>query len=243
MKMLRHSWVAPVALGLALSAGWNAPRSAADEGGKSVTVDLKSPTQIPGRVLRPGSYVLETSGGQSGWNVIRVYSGDKSALVATLLAYPNPQIPSEGKKVLVYPRGGANGAVVMEGWFFDGDSQAEQWAYPKVEADRIGRANHLRIPTTGTADVYPSALPLAANSWSAPVDNAATSAANDDSAASMKKATTESAESRELPKTASYRPLAGLLGFLALCAAFFLHKFAGSANTVGDHRRRRTVSL
>jgi hypothetical protein len=236
MKMLRHSWVAPVALGLALSAGWNAPRSAADEGGKSVTVDLKSPTQIPGRVLHPGSYVLETSGGQSGWNVIRVYSGDKSSLVATLLAYPNPQIPSEGKKVLVYPRGGANGAVVMEGWFFDGDSQAEQWAYPKVEADRIGRANHLRIPTTGTADVYPSALPLAANSWSAPVDNAATSAANDDSAASMKKATTESAEARELPKTASYRPLAGLLGLLALCAAFLLHKFAGSANTVGDEQ-------
>lgn len=231
MKMLRHSWVAPVTLGLALSAGWSAPRSAADEGGKSVTIDLKSPTQIPGRVLHPGSYVLETSGGQSGWNVIRVYSGDKSSLVATLLAYPNPQIPSEGEKVLIYSRGGANGAVVMKGWFFDGDSQAEQWAYPKVEADRIGRANHLRIPTTGTADVYPSALPLAANSWSATVDNAATSAANDESAASMK---TESAESRDLPRTASYRPLAGLLGLLALCAAFLLHKFTGSRNAVGS---------
>ena len=232
MKMLRYSWVAPVALGLVLSAGWSAPRSAADESGaKSVTVDLKAPTQIPGRVLRPGSYVLETAGGQSGWNVIRVYSGDKSSLVATLLAYPNPQIPSEGKKVLIYPRGGANGAVVMEGWFFDGDSQAEQWAYPKTEADRIGRANHLRIPTTGTSDVYPSALPAAANSWSAPVDNAALSAATDDSASSMNKASTESAE---LPKTASYRPLAGLLGLLALCAAFLLHKFTGSANAVGD---------
>jgi hypothetical protein len=231
MKMHRHSWVAPVALGLALSAGWSAPRSVADESAKSVTVDLKAPTQIPGRVLRPGSYVLETAGGQSGWNVIRVYSGDKSSLVATLLAYPNPQIPSEGNKVLIYPRGGANGAVVMEGWFFDGDSQAEQWAYPKTEADRIGRANHLRIPTTGTSDVYPSALPLAANSWSAPVDNAAVSAANEDSASSMKKAGTESAE---LPKTASYRPLAGLLGLLALCAAFLLHKFTGSANPVGD---------
>lgn len=236
MKMLRHSWVAPVALGLALSAGWSAPRSAADENGKSVTLDLSAPTQIPGRVLHPGSYVLETAGGQSGWNVIRVYSGDKSSLVATLLAYPNPQIPSEGKKVLIYPRGGANGAVVMEGWFFDGDSQAEQWAYPKTEADRIGRANHLRVPTTGTADVYPSALPLAANSWSAPVDNAALSAANDDSAASMKRAATESAEAGELPKTASYRPLAGLLGLLALCAAFLLHRFAGSANTVGDEQ-------
>jgi hypothetical protein len=198
-----------------------------------VTVDLKAPTQIPGRVLRPGSYVLETAGGQSGWNVIRVYSGDKSSLVATLLAYPNPQIPSEGNKVLIYPRGGANGAVVMEGWFFDGDSQAEQWAYPRTEADRIGRANHLRIPTTGSSDVYPSALPLAVNSWSAPVDNAATSAANDDSASSMKKGT---AEDVALPKTASYRPLAGLLGLLALCAAFLLHKFTGSANAVGDQK-------
>jgi hypothetical protein len=235
MKMLRSSWVVPVALGLTLSAGWSAPRCVADEGGaKSVTVDLKAPTQIPGRVLHPGSYVLETAGGQSGWNVIRVYSGDKSSLVATLLAYPNPQIPSEGKKVLIYPRGGANGAVVMEGWFFDGDSQAEQWAYPKVEADRIGHANHLRIPTTGTSDVYPSALPLAANSWSAPVDNAAVSAANDDSASSMKKASIESAEAGDLPRTASYRPLAGLLGLLALCAAFLLHKFMGSANPVGD---------
>jgi len=112
----------------------------------------------------------------------------------------------------------------------------KQWAYPRTEADRIGRANHLRIPTTGTSDVYPSALPLAANSWSAPVDNAAVSAANDDSAASMKKATTESAEAEELPKTASYRPLAGLLGLLALCGAFLLHRFTGSANTVGDEQ-------
>jgi hypothetical protein len=198
-----------------------------------VTVDLKAPTQIPGRVLRPGSYVLETAGGQSGWNVIRVYSGDKSSLVATLLAYPNPQIPSEGNKVLIYAHGGANGAVVMEGWFFDGDSQAEQWAYPKTEADRIGRANHLRIPTTGSSDVYPSALPVAVNSWSAPVGNAAVSAANDDSSSSMKR---ETAEARELPKTASYRPLAGLLGLLALCAALLLHKFTGSVNAVGDEK-------
>jgi hypothetical protein len=177
--------------------------------------------------------VLETAGGQSGWNVIRVYSGDKSSLVATLLAYPNPQIPSEGNKVLIYAHGGANGAVVMEGWFFDGDSQAEQWAYPKTEADRIGRANHLRIPTTGSSDVYPSALPVAVNSWSAPVGNAAVSAANDDSSSSMKR---ETAEARELPKTASYRPLAGLLGLLALCAALLLHKFTGSVNAVGDEK-------
>ena len=41
--------------------------------------------------------------------------------------------------------------------------------YFDLQADRIGSANRVRIPSTGTNDAYPSSLPDAASSWSAPV--------------------------------------------------------------------------
>jgi len=227
MSTLRNRWIVPVVLGLALNIAADVTRSSADEGKKSVTLEFSTPTQIPGRVLRPGSYILETAGGDSGWNVVRVYTADRTSLVTTLLAYPNPQLPADGRKVLLYTRGISSGAQVMEGWYFDGDTLAEQWAYPKSEADRIGRANHTRIPTTGTSDVYPSTLPLAASSWSAPVTEDAASAPQSVENVSAK--TADPTPARRLPKTASYRPLAGLLGLLALAGGLLMRKFAPAA--------------
>jgi len=91
----------------------------------------------------------------------------------------------------------------MEGWFFDGDSAAQQWAYSDKMAVKIGEANHTRIPTTGTEDVYPSTLPEATTSWTPPV----TPATNE-----------------PLPQTASNLPLLALIGFAFLIAAFVLRR-------------------
>ena len=170
---------------------------------KKVTLEFKTATQIPGQVLQPGSYVFESAGTQAGWNVVKIYNQDGTSLVSTLLAYQNSQLKNNGEQILFYPRHAGIAHPVMEGWFFDGDTAAQQWAYSDRMAVKIGEANHTRIPTTGTEDVYPSNLPNAASSWTPPVTPAA---------------------DQPLPQTASNLPMLALVGVSFLLAAFLLRR-------------------
>jgi hypothetical protein len=200
---------------------------------KQATVTIQSPEQVPGSVLPAGTYVFKQSGSQSGWTIVQIYNNDDTAIVTTVLAYPNPKVASNGQNVVTYPANGAGSIPAIEGFVFTGDSTVEQFAYPRTAADQIGSANHTRIPTTGTDDAYPSALPDAASSWSAPVTNNASADATSDTTLTAQNtapttdntvpAATETTQ-RDLPQTASPLPLVMLIGLLAVCGIVILRK-------------------
>jgi hypothetical protein len=222
-----------------------------EDSAKKTTLTVGVLTQLPGTTLAAGNYVFRQSGEQSGWDIVQVYNSDQSSLVTTLLAYPNPNLVANGQAFLVYPQSTDNQTQIMEAFFFDGDPMAQQLAYPQKTADAIGAANHVRVPTTGSSDAYPSSLPLAASSWSAPVNpgEAASAAAQTQSspesatqpaqdpqpapdpqaaknanAPSAPSATT--AKSEPLPQTASPLPLIGLIGLLAVVGIVVLRRIA-----------------
>jgi hypothetical protein len=113
----------------------------------------------------------------------------------------------------------------MEGFVFTGESIVEQFAYPKTAADQIGAANHTRIPTTGTDDAYPSALPEAAGSWSAPATS------HSDSDAGMTAQNSATAQQEKLPQTATSLPLVALIGLFSIVGIVILRKVKrGSAS-------------
>lgn len=210
----------------------------ADAPAKSTAISIETPTQVPGSVLPAGTYMFKNSGSRSGWNVVQIYNHDGSALVTTVLAYPNPKVAANGQTVIIYPANGAGTIPTMEGVVLAGESTVEQLAYPRGTADQIGAANHLRIPTTGTDDVYPSALPEAANSWSAPVADNSVSDANantnsDSNAGSNRGANAQpimtaqnvpETQEHELPKTASPLPLIMLIGLIAIVGIVILRR-------------------
>ena len=248
--MRAYGRVSALLLGVLLAAGigMGATSGHIEDSAKRATVTVSVLTQLPGTTLAAGSYVFRQSGEQSGWNIVQVYNADQSSLVTTLLAYPNPKLASNGQPFLVYPQSTDSQTQVMEAIFFDGDAVAQQLAYPKKAADAIGAANHVRVPTTGTDDAYPSSLPLAASSWSAPVEQNAgaaaqapqqASAAADPPAASRAStantadapstttaANTSTAKSDPLPQTASPLPLIGLIGLLAVVGIVVLRRIA-----------------
>lgn len=222
-----------------------------EDSAKKTTLTIGVLTQLPGTTLAAGSYVFRESGEQSGWDIVQVYNSDQSSLVTTLLAYPNANLVSNGQTFLVYPQSTDNQTQIMEAFFFDGDPMAQQLAYPQKTADAIGAANHVRVPTTGTSDAYPSSLPLAASSWSAPVNpgegasapaqtqsssDAAAPTAQDPHPASDPQAATSAnaasapsastAKSDSLPQTASPLPLIGLIGLLAVVAIIVVRRIA-----------------
>ena len=251
--MRAYERVSALFLGLLCTAGlaMGATTGHLEDSAKKTTLTVTALTQLPGTTLAAGSYVFRQSGEQSGWDIVQVYNSDQSSLVTTLLAYPNPNLVSNGQAFLVYPQSTDNQTQIMEAFFFDGDAVGQQLAYPKKSADAIGAANHVRVPTTGTSDAYPSSLPLASASWSAPVNqgedaaatattatspdpapaqsspNAAPSATDPQtsstpSAASAPSVTT--ANSEPLPQTSSPLPLIGLIGLLAVVGIVVLRR-------------------
>jgi LPXTG-motif cell wall-anchored protein len=155
---------------------------------------------------------------QSGWAIVQIYSNDGASLVTTILAYPNPKVASNGQNVVVYPANGSGSIPAIEGFVFSGDSTVQQLAYPKAIADEIGIANHTRIPTTGTDDAYPRALPDAASSWSAPV------ASGSDSGSTMTAQNNATTRQENLPQTASPLPLLALVGLSSIAGIVILRK-------------------
>lgn len=205
-----------------VAASFTGPATRADDSVRQATVTIQSPEQVPGSVLPRGTYVFKQTGMQSGWFIVQIYSNDGSALVTTVLAYPNPKLASNGQNVVTYPANGSGSIPAMEGFVFTGDSTVEQLAYPKMVADQIGVANHTRIPTTGTDDAYPSALPDAATSWSAPVtDNSAADASMTQQANAQ---TSAPMQEQKLPATASRLPLIALTGLFSIVGIVILRK-------------------
>jgi len=220
MKLTKSGLLAGV---LCLAAAGLAGRvTRADDSAKQTTISIQAPTQVPGSVLPAGRYTFKNSSSQSGWSIVQIYNNDGSALVTTILAYPNPKVASNGQNVVIYPANGAGSIPAMEGVIFAGDSTVEQFAYPKSTADQIGAANQLRIPTTGTDDAYPSALPDAASSWSAPVMSNSASDPNAD--ATMTAQNGAEATAHDLPQTASPLPLILLVGLVALAGIAILRR-------------------
>lgn len=208
-----------IAMGVFCAAGMLGSALRADNNGaepeRKAVIAIQSPMEIPGSVLQPGSYVFKQSGAQNGWTIVQIYNESESTLVTTVIAYPNSKLTSNGDTVMTYSAPGSNGQV-LEAVTFPGDTAPDQFAYPAAEADRIGSANRVRIPSTGTNDAYPSSLPDAASSWSAPVTGAV-------SAAQPMTASNATADAT-LPQTASSVPLIGLVGISALAGLLALRK-------------------
>jgi hypothetical protein len=212
-----------ITMGMFLAAGLagsalRADNNAADPEKKAV-VAIQAPMEIPGSVLQPGSYVFKQSDAQNGWTIVQIYNESESTLVTTVIAYPNAKLSSSGETVMTYSAPGSNGQV-LEAVTFPGDTAPDQFAYPAAEADLIGSANRVRIPSTGTNDAYPSSLPDAATSWSAPV----TRGLNGTQAMSASNATA----GNTLPQTASPLPLIGLVGMSAFAGLLALRKLGAS---------------
>ena len=219
--------IGPLLLGVLclVGVGLTATTSHAEDSAKKATLTLNALTQLPGTTVAAGSYVFKQSGEQAGWNIVQVYNQDESSLVTTLLAYPNPNLSSSGQSILIYPQSTDGRTQVMEAFFFDNDPVAQQLAYPKKAADEIGAANHVRVPTTGTSDAYPSSLPSASSSWSAPLNQDAMQTAAQTSS-EPPPASSSAATSEPLPQTASPLPLIGLIGLLALVGIVVLRRIS-----------------
>jgi hypothetical protein len=189
---------------------------------------VSGPTNIPGVVLKPGTYSIHVVDHLSERYIVHV-DGPKAGVHLSFLAVENAGAPKPEKPGQVDWNNSAGGANYMRGWLFPGIPGVLEFVYPKAEAVAIAKSNVAKVPAIDP--VSEGRPPQIAGLSKADLEEITlwllteTKAGPNDTAADIKAerypqvATARKPSIAKLPQTASNLPLLFLLGMLFPLAA------------------------
>ena len=113
----------------------------ADDYDKKTIVTLDQPTEAPGIVLQPGTYVIKLLNSSSNRHIAEIMNERMDHLYAlsfTIAAERvGPLTDKQNKQVLTFYEGKNGQPQAMRKWFWPGDTNGQQFLYPKDQAARI----------------------------------------------------------------------------------------------------------
>jgi hypothetical protein len=216
------------------------PQAKADEWNQKTILTFSGPVEIPGRVLKAGTYVFKLMDSESDRNIVQVFNKDENHLYGTFLAIPDYRMKPTGKPVITFEERAAGSPEAVKAWFYPGENYGHDFVYPKAKALELAKANNTPVasmpdelaanitkPATTMKEPHVMAMKQAPLKAQKPnqeeVEIAEVFVAPPPAAAA-------SAQLPErLPKTASLLPLIGLIGLLSLGTAASLRLAAARA--------------
>jgi hypothetical protein len=228
------------------------PGARADDWNKKTVVTFSAPVEIPGvhlagwGVLPAGTYVFKILDSLSNRHIVQIFNQDETKIYATILAIPNYRLKATDKTVITFSERPAGQPEALRAWFYPGSTSGEEFVYPKAKAIELAKAANtpvlftpLEMPLEVTDTVKLADPPVLTGFRRAPVMGLRPSGeemklaevvtpppASETQAA---KAPAATAAEPPLPATGSTLPLTGLLGLMALCAAFAIGSLARRA--------------
>ena len=199
----------------------------ADEWNKQTTVTLNEPLITGNKVLQPGTYVWKLMDSATNRNIIRIYNEDQSKLETTVLAVPDYRLRPTGKTQFAYWETPAGVPKAVRTWFYPGDDYGQELPYPKKLVAQLAAARPTPVPTAYKEPAAPAPEPQPAASVqkpepapAAPTEMASAAPAPRPAPAAQpapepQTNTAPAPEPKSLPTTASYGPLAGLVGLFS----------------------------
>lgn len=230
MKLLK---AATTVFGIALISAAIAPSAKADDWNKKTTITFSGPVEIPGvhlkgwSVLPAGTYVFKILNSQSDRHIVQIFNKDETAVYATILAIPNYRLKATDKTVVTFRERPAGEPEALRAWFYPGRNWGEEFVYSKTRAVALAKATNTPVLFTEAALPVEVAEPI--KTADAPVVVEMTRAPimaiqpTGEEVALAEVVTAPPAVEElaaALPATASNLPLIGLLGLMALLAAF-----------------------
>jgi hypothetical protein len=193
---------------------------------KRTEVTFNQPVEIPGMVLIPGDYVVKIPDPVTHADMVGFYNSDETHLYMLIRTIPAYRLDTTDKTEFAYEERAGGAPMAIKTWFYGGDHWGREFVYEKANV----------IPTAETA---PTPAPLGAEPAPEPAAEAAPApeATVERVAETPEKTETiEIAElppspplelapatpAQELPTTASYMPLIGLLGVTGLAMGALL---------------------
>jgi hypothetical protein len=250
MSILRT--ITNTVLGLALTGAVLSPLAKADEWNKKTTMTFSQPVEIPGvhlkgwSILPAGTYVFKIFDSQTDRHIVQIFNQDETQIYATILAIPNYRLKATDKTVVTFRERPAGQPEALRAWFYPGENYGAEFVYPKTKAVELASTGNTvvlftpaELPAEVTDPVALTAEPTIAQLKEVPVKAVQPTGEEVEIAAVVAPAPAvvaaqpaavapETAPMQvaavEMPKTASFLPLIGLLGLMALGGALVLRK-------------------
>jgi hypothetical protein len=120
--------------------------SLADDYDKKTIVTISQPTEVPGIVLEPGTYVIKLLNSSSNRHIAEIMNERMDHLYALTFTVAAEKVTQSGKTVLTFYEGSNGRPPALRKWFWPGDLIGQEFVYPKNQAERISAASKERVP-------------------------------------------------------------------------------------------------
>jgi hypothetical protein len=205
--------------GVALIGGSFASRAHADTWNKKTIVTVNEPIIAGNKVLEPGTYVWVLVDSQSDRHIVQIFDKNQDHLETTVLAIPNYRLEPTGHTQFTFWETPAGVPKAVRAWFYPGDNFGQEFAYPKKLVAQLASLRPVPMP----AALQPAPAPQPAPQPEAAPTPAPTPAPQPEAAPTPAPAPAPvAAPAPELPHTATFNPLIGLLGLASLSLAGLL---------------------
>ena len=216
-----------------------APTALADGWNKKTVLTVNERIQMPSCctpdhivILEPGEYVMLLVDSTSDRHIVRVFDKDQKNVITTILAIPNYRLQPTGGTVLQYWEVPVGQPRALRAWFYPGDNFGQEFAYSKPKAIEIAAFVKAPVPAieveTAAAEELKTA-PIVVVDESGKTTAMVVTPAPEPVAAPAVQVEPQKAvevaavpapapEPAELPHTAGFMPLIGLVGLLSSAA-------------------------
>lgn len=121
------------------------------------TVTLDHQLQIPGAVLKPGSYTFSVEDRMQDRAIVRIDAGKNTYYI--VLTVPNGKLPpSRTRNGLILFNSKDEKKQVLEGWMCPGCASGLEFVYPKLEAAKITGDGNSVLAVDPASDKLPANL-------------------------------------------------------------------------------------
>lgn len=205
-----------------------APSADADTWNKKTIVTVHEPIIAGNVVLQPGTYVWRLMDSPSDRHVVQIFNKDENHIYTTILALPNYRLQPTGNSRFAFWETPDGVPRAVRAWFYPGDNFGQEFAYPKKLIAQLAAARPVPVPSdVQPAEPAPEPTPApepAAQPEPEPAPQPTEAAPAQEPARAPEAQPAPAPTPREpaLPKTASFFPLIGLLGFASISVSGLL---------------------
>jgi LPXTG-motif cell wall-anchored protein len=201
-----------------------------DDWNQKTKVRFNQPVEVPGvraQVLPAGTYVFKVLDSLSNRHIVQIFNEAEDHVFTTILAIPNYRLRSTDQTVMTFRERAAGEPQAIRAWFFPGRQWGHEFVYPKFRAVELARAVNepvLATPVELTPETPIETLktvPVVAVSPAGeevPVEEVVQAPPAEPVLVAKRVG--------ELPQTASFLPLLGVLGLLSLGTGLVIWRFS-----------------
>jgi len=107
------------------------PALKASELDQKTIITISQPVAVEGTILPAGQYVLRLQEEQSSRNIVNIFNGDGTRLIATVLAIHTYRLQPTGETEFKFYNSPTGQPTALHTWFYPGDSSGFEFRRPK----------------------------------------------------------------------------------------------------------------